>query len=72
MKRYITVASGKQVPLGSYLKAVKLAISNPDVEFNEGLTCWWPCSGKEIRKQFLSSINDRINQGISYSRRGVE
>lgn len=67
--RIITVASGKRIPLKSYVQAVKFAITHPDYEFNEGLTCWWSCTGKEIRAQFLSAIHDRINQAIPYNQR---
>lgn len=60
----------KQVTLKQYVQAVKLAKSNPDKTFKHGLTCWWPCTGVEIMKQFRSGIHDRINQGVSYNLRG--
>ena len=67
--KIIIVASGKKVPLWAFIKAVKFAINHPDYQFNEGLTCWWPCTGKEIRAQFLASVHDRINQAIPYNQR---
>ena len=71
MQRVMTItAINKQVTLGQYVKAVNLAIKNPDAEFKYGLTTWWPTKGKEIREQFRDGIHDRINQGIPYSERG--
>lgn len=69
--RTITLpATGRAVTLGQYVRAVKIAKANPDAEFKEGLTCWWPCTGKDIVRQFLAGVEDRINQGIPYSQRG--
>jgi len=69
--RTITLpAIGKTVTLGQYVRAVKTARANPDTEFKEGLTCWWPSTGKDIVKQFVAGVEDRINQGIPYSQRG--
>ena len=69
--RTITLpAVHKRVTLGQYVKAVKLAKAHPDVEFKHGLTCWYPCTGKEIVKQFLAGVNDRITQAIPYLERG--
>ena len=64
-------AIDRQVTLGQYVKAVKLAIENPEIEFKHGLTTWWPVKGKEIRQQFRWGIHDRINQGIPYNERGI-
>lgn len=70
-KRYISIpAVDKRVGLGRYIQGVKMAIHNPDAEFKHGLTCWWPVTGKEIRRQFLQSVHDRINQGIPTLKRG--
>ena len=66
--RTIGVARGS-VPLAAYLRAVKLAKANPDVQFREGLTCWWPCTGADIVRQFRQGMHDRINQAIPYSQR---
>ena len=70
MTRYVTV-NGRAIPLGVYVRGVRSAIAQPDRTFDHGLTCWWSCTGAEIRRQFLESVHDRINQGISYSRRGL-
>ena len=70
MRTIHITAIGKDVNIGQYIKGVKTAIANPDMEFKHGLTCWWACTGKDIRKQFLDSIMDRINQGIPYINRG--
>lgn len=60
----------KRIPIGAYVKGIKEAIANPDAEFKHGLTCWWSCTGAEIRKQFRRGIHDRINQSIPYIQRG--
>lgn len=71
-KRVIYVpGADRWVSIGNYVKAVKQAKANPDAEFKHGLTCWWPCTGREIVKQFRRGVHDRINQGIPYSLRGI-
>ena len=71
--RTITIpAIDRVVTINQYVKAVKLAIANPESEFKHGLTCWWPCKGKDIREQFLAGIMDRINEAIPYIDRGKE
>jgi len=71
-QRYIDLpALGKKIPLGAYVAAIKTAKANPTQSFKTGLTCWWSCSGAEILGQFTDGMMDRINQGISYSARGM-
>ena len=62
---------GKWVSLGAYVRQVKVAKAHPNAEFKHGLTCWWPCSGAEIMRQFRRGMHDRINQRIPYSQRGI-
>ena len=70
--RMITLpALHRQVTLAQYVAAIKLAKANPTAEFKHGLTTWWSTTGAEIMRQFAEGMNDRINQGISYSRRGL-
>jgi len=72
MKRFITIpVIDRRVTIGQYISAIKTAKANPEAEFKHGLTCWWPCTGTDIMKQFMEGINDRINQNISYSKRGL-
>ena len=72
MKRVIYLpAIHKTVTLAQYLKAIKYAKANPDAEFKEGLTCWWPCTGRDIMRQFFEGVQDRINQRIPYKERGL-
>lgn len=68
--RYITTAT-RRVTIGQYVKGVKVAKANPDTEFSHGLTCWWPCTGAEIMKQFRQGMHERISQGIPYHKRGL-
>lgn len=60
--RVVTLGHGKRVTLRNYVQAVKKAKANPDARFNEGLTCWWPCTGAQIVGQFREGMHDRINQ----------
>ena len=60
----------RHVPLRAYVKGVKLAKANPDSEFKQGLTCWWPVTGREIIGQFFEGVQARINEAIPYNRRG--
>lgn len=72
MQRVITLPGpGITVTLGQYVKAVKTAIANPAAEFKHGLTCWYSCSGADIRRQFRAGMTDRINQGIPCILRGA-
>jgi hypothetical protein len=71
-KRYISLpAIGKQVPIGAYVAAIKLAKAHPTQMFKIGLTTWWSTSGADIVRQFRDGMTDRINQGVSYSQRGA-
>ena len=70
-KRYITLeATGKKIPLGLYVRGIKKAKANPDAEFPYGLTCWWPCTGREILRQFVEGVQDRINSKVPHIDRG--
>jgi hypothetical protein len=64
-------AIDRRVPIGAYVKAIKMARANPNAEFKHGLTCWWPCTGAEIMRQFRRGMHDRISEGIPYSQRGM-
>lgn len=59
------------VTIGQYVRAVKMAKANPDREFSQGLTCWWPVTGREVVRQFFQGLQDRINDARSYSQRGA-
>ena len=73
MKRFIKLpAINREVTIGQYVLAIKTAKANPEAEFKHGLTCWWPCTGEEIMRQFQDGMMDRINQGISYKWRGLQ
>jgi len=73
MKRAIYCPGvSRWVPLDVYVKGIKLAKANLDREFKQGITCWWPCTGREIVKQFYQGLQDRINQGIPWIERGIE
>ena len=60
------------VSMRCYVQGVKLAKANPDATFKQGITCWWPVTGREIVEQFRAGMQDRITQGIPYNQRGIE
>ena len=70
MVRYVTTVNGR-ITLKQYIAGVKYAKAHPQAIFKSGLTCWWSCSGADIMSQFMEGIHDRINQGLSYSIRGL-
>lgn len=70
MRTIYLPAVGRRVTLAAYLSAVRKAKANPHVLFSHGLTCWWPCTGEEIMRQFQEGIQERINQATPYLMRG--
>jgi hypothetical protein len=62
-------ATRRTVTVGQYVDAVKLAKANPDRQFKHGLSTWWPVTGREIIREFMEGINDRINAHLSRSGR---
>ena len=70
MRTIYLPAIDKRVTLGAYLHFVRLAKEQPHREFKHGLTCWWPCTGAEIMRQFREGVHDRINQAVPYQQRG--
>ena len=73
MKRYVTLtATNRRISLGSYVKGIKAAKSNPDTVFKHGLSTWWSVTGAEIMHQFRAGMHDRINEGIPAIERGRE
>ncbi len=72
MRTIYLPAIDRRVSLGAYTAAVRRAKAYPSQTFACGLTCWWPCTGEEILRQFREGIDDRINQAVPYSRRGIK
>jgi hypothetical protein len=66
----LVVANDKVVSLGQYVRAIKQAKAHPTARFDQGLSCWWPCTGEDIMKQFMDGVHERINDGIPYIDRG--
>lgn len=59
----------RSVSLRDYIIAIKKAKEYPDTKFDHGLTTWWPTLGREIVRQFVDGVHNRINQGIPYNER---
>lgn len=62
MKTIYLPANHMHVTIGQYVAAIKLAKANPDKEFKYTLETWWPGTGKDILKQFVKGVHDRINK----------
>lgn len=62
----------KWISLKAYLAGIRLAKANLNVEFKYGITCWWPCTGREIMHQFFQGVQDRINEAIPYMDHGSD
>jgi hypothetical protein len=60
--RVITLGYGRQVTIGQYVHAVRLAKSAPDETFSTSLCGDWPTRGRDIVAQFVGGVEDRINQ----------
>jgi hypothetical protein len=71
--RIVTLpAINRSVTLAAYVQAIKLAKANPNTTFKHGLTAWWPCTGREVMRQFRAGMHDRINQRVPYRLRGMQ
>lgn len=70
MRTVALPATGKVVSLGAYVRAVRRAKANPDLEFAHGLDCWWPCTGREVVRQFRKAMHARISAAVPYRLRG--
>ena len=68
MIRVITLANGRRVTIGPYVKAIKLAKANPNATFKHGLTGWWPVTGREVVAQFWRMVQDLINRHMPPAR----
>jgi len=71
MRTIYISAVDKHVSLGNYVRAIKKAKANPNAQFEHGLTTWASCYGYEIVRQYMRGMMDRINQGVSYAKRGA-
>ena len=68
MKKVHTIALpavDKVVTVGQYVAAIRVAKAHPDDEFKHGLTCWWPCTGREIMRQFRAGAHERAQQRLT-------
>ena len=71
MARYVTIPSGKSVPLGAYVAAWKrVKATDPETEITGW--DWFPMSARRILADMRHGMNDRISAGISYASRGVK
>ena len=59
----------RRVSLRAYVAGIRLAKANLDATFKHGLTSWWPTTGREIVRQFVDGMHDRINDRVPYMER---
>ena len=56
-------ALNRQVTLGQYCAAVRLAKANPERRFRQTFRDWSGGTGAEIMREFRAAVHDRINAG---------
>jgi hypothetical protein len=66
LKTIYLPAIERHVSIHAYCQAVRLAKSNPNAEFLNGLTTWWPTTGSNIFKQYMHGVHQRINERALY------
>ena len=52
------------ITIGALVAGIKRAIANPDATFKRGISTWWPTTGREIRRDFYSLVEDSINSHL--------
>jgi len=72
MRSIYLPAIERRVSLKAYIHAIRKAKANPDAEFKHGLSSWWPTTGRDIIRQFMDGVLDRINQAVPYVDRGAK
>ena len=60
----------RHVSLRAFNAGIKRAKAHPDAEFKQGITCWWPCTGRKILRQFFNGVQRRITRAIPISHLG--
>lgn len=71
MKRTIYIPGcDRWVGIPGYVRGIKNAKAHPDAEFKHTLRGWWPGTGRDIMRQFMDGLMDRINQATPYHLRG--
>jgi hypothetical protein len=64
MKRVVYLPQRRQVTLGNYVRAWKLALTAPEgTIFNKAFN-WYPETKNEILREFRRGLTDRINRRI--------
>ena len=71
-ERFIRLtATGGRISVKSYVAGIQAAKANPDAKFKHGLTCWWPCSGRQVVAQYREGLQERINEAVPWLVRGT-
>jgi len=64
MKRVVYLSHGRQVTLGDYVRAWKLAITAPEEAVFTKAFNWYPETRREVLCEFRRGLHDRINRRI--------
>lgn len=65
MQRVVFLSEGRQVTLGNYVRAWKLALAAPDnATFTNGFN-WYPENKRDVLRTFRRGLHDRINRRIA-------
>jgi len=64
MKRVVYLPQGRQVTLGDYVRAWKLAITAPEGAVFTKAFNWYPETKREVLVEFRRGLHDRINWRI--------
>ena len=67
MKRVIYLPQGRQVTLGDYVRAWKLAITAPTGAVFTKAFNWYPETKTDVLREFRRGLHDRINRRIDGS-----
>lgn len=64
MKRVVYLPQGRQVTLGDYVRAWKLAITAPEGAVFTKAFNWYPETKCDVLREFRRGLHDRINRRI--------
>lgn len=51
----------RHISIHQYCQIWKRVKENPETEFKQGISAWWPQKGKDIARDFTRGVHDRIN-----------
>lgn len=64
MQRVVYLPEGRQVTLGNYVRAWRLALTAPDTATFTNAFNWYPESKRDVLREFRRGLHDRINRRV--------